>query len=98
MIVENEKDSYFVNLINNIKWNMKFAWFEFLIKWEEYEWRIWELYMIIKKDISILIKEFHENHSSWFVLIEWIKKKQWLFSDTQNMNHENRKIKKRIQF
>ena len=37
MIIENKKDSYFVDLIDNMKWNMKFTWFEFLIKWEEYE-------------------------------------------------------------
>ena len=37
MIVENEEDSYFVNLIDDMKWNMKFTWFELLIKWEKYE-------------------------------------------------------------
>jgi len=37
MIVKNEKDSYFVNLINNMKWNMKSVQFELLIRWEKYE-------------------------------------------------------------
>ena len=32
IIVESEEDSYFVDLIDNMKWNTKFAWFEFLIK------------------------------------------------------------------
>ena len=63
-IVESEEDLYFVDLIDDMKWNMKFTQFELLIKWEEYEWKTWESYMIIKKDTSILIKEFHENHSS----------------------------------
>ena len=36
-IVESEEDLYFVNLINNMKWNTKSAWFELLIKWEKYE-------------------------------------------------------------
>ena len=36
-----------------------------------------------KKNASILIKKFHENHSSQSVSIEWIKEEnQQLFSDT----------------
>ena len=37
MIVENEENSYFVNSIDDMKWNTKFTQFELLIKWEEYE-------------------------------------------------------------
>ena len=86
MIVENEEDLYFVDSIDDMKWNTKSAWFEFLIKWEEYEWRTWKSYTIIKKNTSILIKEFHKNHSLWFALTEWIKEEnQWLLSDTQFM-------------
>jgi len=73
MIIENEEDSYFVDSIDNMKWNMKFAWFELLIKWEEYEQRTWESYTMIKKDISVLIKEFHQDHSSQSASTEWIK-------------------------
>ena len=73
IIVENEKNSYFVDLIDDMKWNMKFTQFELLIKWEEYEQRTWKSYTIIKKDTSILIKEFHEDHSSWSASAEWIK-------------------------
>ena len=84
MIVENEESSYFVDLIDNMKWNMKFAWFELLIKWEEYKQRTWESYTMIKKDTSILIKEFHEDHSSQSVSAEWIKEENWWLSlDTQ---------------
>ena len=73
MIIESEENLYFVDSINNMKWNMKSVQFELLIKWEEYEWRTWESYMTIKKNTSILIKKFHEDHSLWSVLIEWIK-------------------------
>ena len=72
-IVENEEDLYFVDSINNMKWNTKFTWFEFLIKWEKYEWKTWESYMMIKKNILILIKKFHQNHFSWFISAEWVK-------------------------
>ena len=73
MIVESEKDLYFVDSINNMKWWIQEAWFELLIKWEEYKQRTWKSYMIIKKDTSILIKEFHEDHSSQSASAEWIK-------------------------
>ena len=69
-----------------MKWNTKFAQFELLIKWEEYEQRTWESYMMIKKDTSILIKEFHQNYFSQFVSAEWVKEEnQQLLSDTQIM-------------
>ncbi len=32
IIIENEEDLYFVNSIDDMKWNMKFAQFELLIK------------------------------------------------------------------
>ena len=73
MIIENEESLYFVNLINDMKWNMKFAWFKLLIKWEEYEQRTWKLYMMIKKDALILIKKFYQDHSLWSALTEWVK-------------------------
>ena len=86
MIVESEEDSYFVDSIDDMKWNTKFTWFEFLIKWEEYEQKTWELYMMIKKDALILIKEFHENHFSQSASAEWIKEENWwLSSNTQFM-------------
>ena len=82
-IVENKKDLYFVDSINDMKWNTKFTWFELLIKWEEYEQRTWESYMMIKKNTSALIKEFHQDHSLWSALTEWVKEEnQWLLSDT----------------
>ena len=37
MIIENEENLYFVDLIDNMKWNIKFTWFELLIKWEKYK-------------------------------------------------------------
>ena len=92
MIVENEEDSYFVDLIDDMKWNMKFTWFELLIKWEEYEQRTWESYIMIKKNASILIKEFHEDHFLQSALTEWIKEENWwlLFWYTiHKMNHEH---------
>ena len=49
IIVKNKKDSYFINLIDNMKWNMKFVQFKLLIKWEKYEQKTWKSYMIIKK-------------------------------------------------
>ena len=83
MIVENEEDLYFIDLIDDMKWNMKFTWFELLIKWKEYEQRTWESYMTIKKNASALIKEFHQDHSLWFVSAEWVKEEnQQLLSKT----------------
>ena len=77
MTVESEEDSYFVDLIDDMKWNMKSAWFELLIKWEKYEWRTCESYTTIKKNTLILIKEFHENYFSQSASIEWIKEENW---------------------
>ena len=62
--VESEKNSYFVNLIDNMRWWTQEAQFELLIKWEEYKQKTWKLYTTIKKNTSILIKEFHEDHFS----------------------------------
>ena len=73
MIVENKKDLYFVNSIDDMKWNMKSVQFELLIKWKEYEQKTWESYTMIKKNASVLIKKFHQNHSSQSVLTEWVK-------------------------
>ena len=49
VIIESEEDSYFVDSIDNMRWQIQEAWFELLIKWEEYEQRTWKLYIIIKK-------------------------------------------------
>ena len=86
MIVKNEEDLYFVDLIDNMKWNMKFTQFELLIKWEEYEKKTWKSYMMIKKDTSALIKKFHQDHSLWFALTKWVREENWwLLSDIQIM-------------
>ena len=89
-IVKNEEDSYFVDLINDMKWNMQFAQFKLLIKWEEYEQRTWKSYTMIKKNVFKELKEFHEDHLSQSAPAEWIKEEnKWLSSDTQNMNTQN---------
>ena len=90
VIVKNEDDLYFVDSIDDMKWQTQKSQFKLLIKWEEYEQRIWESYTIIKKNASVLVKEFHEDHSSQPASVKWIKdKNQQLFSDTwittQNM-------------
>src|SRR5438046_10462044 len=72
-IVENKEGLYFVNLINDMKWNAQSAQFELLIKWEGYEQRTWKSYMMIKKDASEELKEFHEDHPSWSAPADWIK-------------------------
>ena len=63
IIIENEEDLYFVDLIDDMKWNMKSVQFELLIKWEEYEQKTWESYIIIKKDTLALIKKIHQDYS-----------------------------------
>ena len=73
MIVENEEGPYFVDSIDDMKWNMKSAWFELLIKWEGYKQQTWEFYTQIKTDTSILMKEFHEDHPSWSAPAEWVQ-------------------------
>ena len=86
-IVENEEGLYFVDSINDMKWNMQSAQFKLLIKWEEYEQRTWESYTMIKKDVPKELKEFHEDHLLQSVLTEWIKEEnKQLSSDTWNMN------------
>ena len=83
IIVENEENLYFVDLIDNMKWNTKFTQFELLIKWKKYEQRTWKSYTTIKKDTSALIKEFHQDHSSQSASTEWVKEEnQQLLSDT----------------
>ena len=97
MIVENKENLYFIDSIDDMKWNTKFTWFELLIKWEEYEWRTWELYTTIKKNTSALIKEFHQDHSSWSVSTEWIKEENWwLLSNTWIMKTWIMKTKKNM--
>ena len=69
-IVENEEGLYFVDLIDDMKWNTQSAQFELLIKWKEYEQRTWKSYMMIKKDVFEELKEFHEDHFSQSVPAE----------------------------
>ena len=73
-IIKNKEDLYFVNLIDDMKWNTQSAQFKLFIKWEEYKQRTWESYMSIKKNASEQLKEFHKNHFSWLISAEWIKK------------------------
>ena len=49
MIVESEENLYFINSINNMRWQIQKAQFELLIKWEKYEQKTWKSYIIIKK-------------------------------------------------
>ena len=89
-IVENKEGLYFVDSINDMKWNTQSAQFKLLIKWEEYEQRTWKSYTMIKKDASEELKEFHEDHFLQSVPAEWIKEEnKQLSSDTQNMNTWN---------
>ena len=99
MIVENKEDSYFVDSIDNMKWNMKFTWFELLIKWEEYKQKTWKSYTTIKKNTLILIKKFHQNHSSQSALTEWVKEEnQWLLSKHESQKQLDRIIQKTTLF
>ena len=85
--VESEENLYFIDLIDDMKWWIQEAWFELLIKWEEYEQKTWKLYTTIKKNTLILMKEFHEDHLSWFVSTKWAKNRnRWSFSDKQTSN------------
>ena len=72
-IVENKEGLYFVDLIDDMKWNAQSTQFELLIKWEGYEQRTWEPYTMIKKDAPEGLKEFHEDHSSQPAPASWIK-------------------------
>ena len=56
-----------------MKWNMKFTWFELLIKWEEYKQRTWKSYTTIKKNTSTLMKEFHEDYFLQPASAKWAK-------------------------
>ena len=103
--IESKEDSYFVDSINNMRWQIQEAWFELLIKWEEYKQRTWELYMTIKKNTSTLMKEFHEDYLSQSASAKWAKdENKWLLSDKQITNltkvdimkTQNMKIEKNI--
>ena len=73
MIIKNEEKFYFIDIIDNMKWNEVFKQFELLIKWEEYKKQTWKLYNMIKKNTSEDVKKFHANHSSQSVSTEWVK-------------------------
>ena len=70
MIVEN-KESYFIDLIDDMKWNGQKKQFKLLIKWKKYKQWTWKPYTMIKKDASELVKEFHEDHPTWSVTMKW---------------------------
>ena len=61
MIVKNE-EPYFVDSIDDMKWDGQSKEFKLLIKWEDYKQQTWKLYMMIKKDAPELVKEFHRDH------------------------------------
>ena len=70
MIIDNKEDLYFVDLIDNMKWNMKFVWFKLLIKWEKYEQKTYKCYEF---KCDWLIKQVKFNDCSfeywiWFYL------------------------------
>ena len=78
-----------------MRWQTQEAWFELLIKWKEYEQKTWESYMTIKKNVSILIKKFHEDYFLWSALIKWAKNRnKWLFFNKQTSN--STRIKKNM--
>ena len=70
MIVKNE-GLYFVDSIDDMKWNGQKKQFKLLIKWKGYEQQTWKLYMMIKTDAPELVKEFHEDHSTQPVSMKW---------------------------
>jgi RNase H-like domain found in reverse transcriptase/Reverse transcriptase (RNA-dependent DNA polymerase)/Integrase zinc binding domain/Integrase core domain/Chromo (CHRromatin Organisation MOdifier) domain/Aspartyl protease len=73
MVIENGEGPYFVDSIDDMKWNTRSARFELLIKWEGYEQRTWEPYITIKKDAPELVKEFHADHPSRPAPAGWVK-------------------------
>ena len=84
VIVESEEGLYFVDSIDDMRWQIQEAQFELLIKWKEYKWRTWKLYTTIKKDTLILIKKFHEDHFSQSASTKWTKdENRQSFSDKQ---------------
>ena len=62
IIVDNGDGSYFIDLIDDMRWKTRFKRLELLIKWEGYETRIWETYNQIKADAPSLIKKFYKDH------------------------------------
>ena len=58
VIVESEKNLYFVDSIDDMKWWIQEVQFELLIKWEKYEQKTWELYTTIKKMHQFWWKNF----------------------------------------
>ena len=98
MIVENEENLYFVNSIDNMKWNTKFTQFKLLIKWEEYKQKTWKSYTIIKKYINF---DKRISSKSFFTICsDWINKKResmiafWhtiYKANHEHMNHMNLK-------
>src|SRR5438477_9407601 len=94
-IIKNKEGLYFVDSINDMKWNAQSTQFELLIKWKGYEQRTWEPYTMIKKDAPEGLKEFHEDHPSRPAPASWIKEgNKQLPPDTQNMNTRNTRTRR----
>ena len=78
VIVENEENSYFVDLIDDMRWWIQEAQFELLIKWKKYEWKTWKLYMIIKKHFNF------DKKISWklffTICFSWMNKKKLIIA------------------
>jgi transposase InsO family protein len=87
MIVKNEGGPYFVDSIDDMRWNAQSKRFELLIKWEGYETRTWELYDGTKTDAPILVKEFHEDHPSRPIPTKWIR------HENKRLPPDSRKLK-----
>jgi len=62
MYVENDQGPYFIDSIDNMRWNEIQKQFELLIKWEDYEKQTWESYDMIKTNTPKSVKEFHKDH------------------------------------
>jgi hypothetical protein len=71
--VENDEGPYFIDSIDDMRWNGMKRQFELLIKWEGYETRTWEPYDTIKTDAPEGVKEFHEDHPSRPAPAGWVK-------------------------
>ena len=96
MVIENREGPYFVDSIDDMKWNTRSARFELLIKWEGYEQRTWEPYLTIRKDAPELVKEFHADHPSRPAPAGWVKDGSRRLPPatrtTKTRRHEDRKI------
>ena len=71
MYIENNQSLYFINSIDNMRWNEIQKQFELLIKWEDYEKQTWESYNMIKTNTLESVKEFHKDHPAWPASARW---------------------------